>query len=376
MTSPTHTDGGDAEKEIARLNKVVNALMDRAERSTSAHASDFSQFHTAVILEDQVRGRTAQLEAALRENEQITRALRDSEARFRGLVSQSLVGIVLVDDDRITYSNAKFDEIFGYTSEEVRELSPLDFAVEADRSLVEENLRRRLEGEIDSLEYRFRGARKDGREVDIEAHSSALDTGGKILVISLVMDITERARAEHEVLALQEQLRDESTHDALTGLYNRRYLEESLPRELVRAKREEHPVSLIMGDLDHFKAVNDVHGHQAGDAVLRAFGDLMKRHARESDIYCRYGGEEFLVVLPSMPKQAAAERAEKLRSLIEDSPVAFGHASIPATASFGVASFPLDGRSADELIAAADRALYRAKEAGRNRVSCESLPYT
>jgi diguanylate cyclase (GGDEF)-like protein/PAS domain S-box-containing protein len=360
--------------EIFRLNKIIRALMDRAEHSTSVQASDFSLFQTAIILEEQVRRRTAELEAALRENEKITRALRESEAKFRGLVSQSLVGIAITQDGRFSYSNAKFDEIFGYSAEEVQELGPLDIATENDRPLVAENMRKRYSGEVERIDYVFRALRKDGTVIDVEIHSSAMEIGGKMALFGLVMDVTERTRAEREVQALQEKLREQSTHDALTGLYNRRYLEETLGRELILAERHGHPVSVIMGDLDHFKAINDCYGHLGGDEVLRVFGDLMKRNSRGSDIYCRYGGEEFLLVMPQMAKENAIERAEQLCATMASAPVCYGESQIAVTASFGVATFPRDGRTGDELIAAADSALYAAKAAGRNRVIVNSGP--
>jgi diguanylate cyclase (GGDEF)-like protein/PAS domain S-box-containing protein len=360
--------------EIARLNKMLQSLMDRAERSASVQSSDFSLFQTAIILEGQVRSRTAELEAALRENEKINRALRESEEKFRGLVSQSLVGIVIIEDGRFSYSNAKFDEMFGYSGEEIRRLGPLDTATEQDRPRVAEHIRKRLSGEVQQADYVFRGLRKNGAEIDVEVQSSAMEIGGKLALIILLMDVTERTRAEREVQALQEKLREQATHDALTGLYNRHYLEESLGRELILAERHGHPVSVIMGDLDHFKSVNDRYGHLGGDEVLRTFGDLMKRHARGSDIYCRYGGEEFLLVLPQMPAPTAAERAEQLRIAMAAGPVRFGASQIAVTASFGVATFPQDGRTGDELIAAADSALYVAKATGRNRVEVKTGP--
>lgn len=358
--------------EITRLNKIIRALMDRAERSTSAQVSDFGLFQTAVMLEEQVRSRTAKLETALRENEKITRALRESEAKFHQLVSQSLVGIVIMENGVFSYSNAKFNEMFGYSADEIRGLDVLDTVAEVDRALVEENIRKRLSGEVARLDYVFRGLRKNGVEIDVEVHTNAMEIGGKLALISLLMDVTERIRAEREVRALHDELREQSTHDALTGLYNRRYLEETLGRELIAAKRHGHPVSVIMGDLDHFKAVNDRYGHLGGDEVLRVFGDLMKRHARGSDIYCRYGGEEFLLVLPHMAQNGATERAEQLRSAMAAAPVPYGAELIAVTASFGVATFPRDGQTGDELIAAADRALYAAKTAGRNRVQASS----
>ena len=149
--------------EIARLNKMIRALMDRAERSTSVQGSDFSLFQTAILLEEQVRRRTSEVEAALRENEKITRALRESEEKFRGLVSQSLVGIAITEDGRFSYSNAKFDEIFGYSAEEIRGLGPLDIATENDRPLIAENIRKRLSGEVEQVDYVIRAAAQEWR---------------------------------------------------------------------------------------------------------------------------------------------------------------------------------------------------------------------
>jgi len=371
MTEPESTLAPDQpapSAEVVRLNKIIQALMDRAERNTSAQGSDFSIFQTTVMLEEQVRRRTAELEAALRENEKMNRALRESEAKFRGLVSQSLVGIVLIEDGKFSYSNAKFDEMFGYSSDEIRGLGPLQVTDEGDRALVAGNIDKRLSGEADHLEYTFRGLRKNSEVIDVECHSSVMHVGERLLLISLLMDVSERTRAERAVQVLQEELREQSTRDALTGLYNRRYLEESFRRELLLAERTGHPVSVIMGDLDHFKTVNDRGGHLAGDEVLRVFGSQMKEHARASDITCRYGGEEFLLVLPGMTEAGAIERAELLRRTIEATRFSYGASQLTVTASFGVATFPRHGRTTDELIAAADTALYSAKSGGRNRV--------
>jgi diguanylate cyclase (GGDEF)-like protein/PAS domain S-box-containing protein len=358
--------------ELARLNKIVEALMDRAERSTHAQGSDFSLFQTTVMLEEQVRSRTSALEAALHEIEAVNRALQESEAMFRGVVSQSLVGIVIMKNGKFTYSNAKFNEIFGYSADEVRDLGPLDVAIENDRPLVAENIRRRLSGEVDRVEYGFRGLRKNGAVIDVEVHSNVMEIAGKRVIIGLIIDVTERTRAAHKLMALQERLREQSTRDSLTGLYNRRHLDEILGQELISAGEQDYPVSVIMGDLDHFKSVNDRFGHVAGDEVLRTVGRLMMTHARAGDICCRYGGEEFLLVLPRVTKDIALERAERLRGAMAAALIPYGELAIPVTASFGVAAFPDDGRTGDELIDAADRALYAAKAAGRNCVDIGS----
>lgn len=361
-------DQADWPTEKARLNKIIQALMDRAERSTNAQGSDFDSFQTTVMLEEQVRRRTEELQAALRQNNQINRVLRESEAKFRGVVNQPLVGIVIIEDGKFSFSNAKFDEMFGYSHGEIANLGPLDITIENDRPLVADNIRKRLSGEVDQVGYVLHGLRKNGDVIDIELHSSTMKIGGKLLLVSLLMDITERTRSERAVQALQDELRELSLHDALTGLYNRRYLEETLARELTAAGRAGHPVSLILADLDHFKAVNDTFGHLAGDEVLRVFGALIRRHARGSDICCRYGGEEFLLVFPGMAQENAVARAECLRAALAGSPVVFGTSLIPVSASFGVAAFPRDGLGGDELIAAADGAMYAAKAAGRNCV--------
>lgn len=358
--------------EVGRLNRIIEALMDRAERATSIRGSDFTLFQTAIMLEDRVRLRTQELEAALRQNEAITRALRDSEARFRGVVSQSLIGIAIIEDGRFVYTNDKFDTIFGYDHDEIGALGPLDLAAASDRDKVVEKIRRRTSGEAAAVAYTFQGVRKDGSIIDVECHGSRLDdvagVANKPALISSVLDITERVRAERELGAIQAQLREQATHDALTGLYNRRYLEESLGQELIRAERAGRTVSLIMADIDHFKVVNDVYGHRAGDDVLREIGTILRGSARASDTYCRYGGEEFVLLMPEMAEPDAIARAEQIRATLERAVIDTSGTRISVTASFGIAVFPQHGRNPDELIGRADDAMYAAKQAGRNRV--------
>jgi diguanylate cyclase (GGDEF)-like protein/PAS domain S-box-containing protein len=359
----------DSQAEIARLNRIIVSLMDRAERNSSGQGSDFSNFQTEIILKEQVRRRTAELGEAARENEKITRALRESETKFRSLVSQSMVGIVLIDDGKFSYSNGKFDEIFGYTSDEVRDLGPLDMTAESDYQLVTENTRLRTSGEGGEVQYAFHGLRKDGGLLDIECHSRALRVGGRLSLLSLFLDITDRVRVEGEVKSLQEKLRDQSTHDSLTGLYNRRFLEESFGRELLLAEHSGLPVSVIMADLDHFKSLNDRYGHLAGDEALRVVGALLKTFARPDDIICRYGGEEFFMVFPGLSQEKALDRVEQLRLALATAHVTHDSAEIKLTASFGIATFPHNGLTTDELIRAADAALYESKAGGRDRVT-------
>lgn len=298
----------------------------------------------------------------------ITRALRESEMKFRAVVSQSLVGIVIVEDDKFTYSNERFNEMFGYSEDEIRGLGPRDVSIEADHPVLDDALRQRTSGAADSVHYIFRGRRKDGELRDVEVYGNAIDVDGTRVLISVTMDVTQRISTERAVHTLQEELKDQSMHDALTGLYNRRFLDDYLQDKLSVAEKSGQRISVIMGDLDHFKAINDCLGHLAGDEVLRVLGQRMRDQARSGDVYCRYGGEEFLLVLPDISEERAVERAEQLRVAISATPIVYNDRPIETTASFGVASFPRDARSADELIAAADRSLYVAKAAGRNRV--------
>ncbi|HUX78305.1 MAG TPA: diguanylate cyclase [Alphaproteobacteria bacterium] len=164
-------------------------------------------------------------------------------------------------------------------------------------------------------------------------------------------------------------LKDQSIRDPLTNLFNRRYLSESLPQELHYAQRQTQPLSILMIDIDYFKKVNDKYGHEAGDVVIKHIALLLEEHFRKSDVPCRYGGEEFLLVLPGTSLVSAMHKSEKLRQAVIDFPFSFHGKNIQGlTVSIGVASFPQHGISSTTLIAASDRALYKAKELGRNRV--------
>jgi diguanylate cyclase (GGDEF)-like protein len=165
-------------------------------------------------------------------------------------------------------------------------------------------------------------------------------------------------------------LRQQSVHDPLTGLYNRRYLEQTLERELKRAKRENKPLAVIMADADHFKQINDTYGHDCGDKVLLSFAALLTQHVRGGDIACRFGGEEFIFIMPDAPLAVALSRAEQIRLAAESLGVDHDGKYIgPTTLSLGVAVYPYHGHDAQTLLKNADIALYAAKAGGRNRTS-------
>ena len=186
----------------------------------------------------------------------------------------------------------------------------------------------------------------------------------------LARTVSEQISLALANLHLQERLRNQSIRDPLTGLFNRRYLEESLEREINRALRSKKPLGLIMLDIDHFKKFNDTHGHDAGDAVLREVATMLGSHLRKADSACRYGGEEFTLILPEADLEAACQKAEQMREAAKRLQIHYGRQTIgPITLSLGVACFPSHGTSGDELLHAADTALYQSKAAGRDRVS-------
>ncbi len=176
-------------------------------------------------------------------------------------------------------------------------------------------------------------------------------------------------------LILRETLETQARHDPLTDLYNRRYMEEALERELRRAERSQRPMGVVMLDLDYFKRYNDTLGHEAGDQLLVALANLLRTQVRAGDIVCRYGGEEFLVILPETSPELVVQRAEQLRRLVSEQLRDPSDGRVgPVTLSLGVAVFPLHAGNAAELVRAADAALYRAKSNGRNRVEVAAQP--
>ncbi len=165
------------------------------------------------------------------------------------------------------------------------------------------------------------------------------------------------------------KLREQSIRDYLTNLFNRRYMEETLEREIKRAVRQKYPIGIIMLDIDHFKRFNDSLGHAAGDSLLKELGNLLNKNVRGADIACRYGGEEFVLILPGASLEVSKERAELLRNQVKTLQVKHKDQTLKSVSiSLGVAVFPKHGSNADVVLKSADDALYRAKHEGRDRV--------
>ena len=198
---------------------------------------------------------------------------------------------------------------------------------------------------------------RDEMEIEVKERTSELQAANTMLVERLA-----------EINELQEELVYMALHDRLTGLYNRHYLAETLEREFSRASREKEPVSLLMLDIDHFKQVNDTFGHKAGDEVLKSVGRIILENIRLQDTAFRYGGEEFLIVMPGLSLLNSQSRAESLRKTFEEVGFTIEDKHGQITFSVGVAEFPASGTNPDEVLVKADEALYAAKNAGRNRV--------
>jgi diguanylate cyclase (GGDEF)-like protein len=192
--------------------------------------------------------------------------------------------------------------------------------------------------------------------------------------LDFLQNLTELSSMWIGGLNLRARLEEESIRDGLTNLFNRRFMEIALERELRLAARRKGEVSVLILDIDHFKHFNDTFGHAAGDRMLGAVAEVLQESVRTEDIVCRYGGEEFLVILPGMGTEASFQRAEDIRTHVSamhpdfDRPV-----KEKVTISIGVATYPQAGQTSDELVHAADRALYNAKQNGRNKVVVAEL---
>lgn len=221
-------------------------------------------------------------------------------------------------------------------------------------------------GQSFSLEYGL--TRRDGSRIWVwERGRGVEEENGTVVLEGIVLDISDRK-------ALESELEELATRDPLTGLYNRRELSRVMEEELERARRYQRPMALLWIDFDHFKDINDTYGHAAGDSVLRSVSRLLERSVRSVDSIGRFGGEEFVIVLPEMDLEEARETAERLRNRVSESAQPLGDGqSVPLTISVGVAVYPDHGVSISALCAAADKAMYLAKDRGRNCVALAHL---
>lgn len=298
--------------------------------------------------------------------------LRRAEARYHGLFSNVPIGIYRTDEaGTFLEANPAMARLLGHRSrEELIGRSALDYYADpGDRRRWLEKLKH--DGEV--IGFELKGRRADGVEVWGRHSARRVTVDGQIAFEGALEDVTETHLLREKLEQANAELRESSLHDPLTGLANRRSLAEALGREASRALRHRHPLAAVMIDIDRFKDFNDSWGHRAGDAVLAELGRLLGRSVRPEDVACRYGGEEFLLLLPDTELSVAVRRAEEIREAVVRLPIPFDERELgPVSISLGVAV--LDGAGAEALIAAADRALYEAKGRGRNRVHAAAPP--
>lgn len=315
--------------------------------------------------------------------------LRESEVRYRRLFESAQDGILILDAStgRITDANPFLESLLGYDHGELLGKSLWDIGPFHDVTASRKSFR-----QLQTQKY----VRYDDLPLETKTHeykqvefvSNVYMVDGEKVVQCNIRDITERRMVENRILLANEALRrlvaglqssedvlrEQATHDPLTGLFNRRYLDDTLARELSLSWRRSSCVSLVILDVDHFKKINDIFGHHAGDMALREVARTLSHNFRKSDIACRLGGEEFALVLPDSSLLSTLQRVEEICSLIRSLTLRCdGKLLGKITISAGIAVAPEHGFTAATLLRAADECLYAAKEAGRDQiVVCES----
>lgn len=332
--------------------------------------------------------------------------IKEEQTYLEALLVNMGEGVFVVNSDKkIEFVNKRLLEMLGYTEEELFKLNPVEIFAPSYREKMldvcfrEERLRERVEL-----------VSKDGKNIPVLCSASFIRLNNSIekclVLVTDLSEIEEREKelqdALEEIRFLNEELTARSQQleialaqldmrlfeverakedaerlaiiDPLTGLFNRRYLEERLNKELTKAKAYNFYISFLMADIDHFKRINDTYGHNIGDEVLKSLAVIFRANIRENDIVARYGGEEFVMVLTNVSKYDAYRIAERIRLEIQDT--SFEEIGIPEriTVSFGVSSFPEDGEEYSELLIKADQALYQAKSLGRNKVEVYTKP--
>jgi len=296
--------------------------------------------------------------------------IRTSELRYRRLFEAAQDGILILDAETgaITDVNPFLIKMLGYSREEFVEKKLWEVGAFKDIKASQEAFEALQKNEY--IRYEDLPLRaKSGKLIDVEFVSNVYLVGGEKVIQCNIRDITERKQAQDALLKSQALLREQSVRDHLTGLFNRRYMEETLERELLRAARKQLSLGVIMLDVDNLKRFNDIWGHAAGDEALRELGGLLLRQIRGEDIACRYGGDEFIIVLPDASLEVTRERAEMICEYAEQFHLYVEGQSLAAvTLSLGVAVFPEHGATSTAILRAVDAALYRAKHEGRGRV--------
>lgn len=302
----------------------------------------------------------------------IVQNLKDSELRYRRLFESAQDGILILDAETgmIEDVNPFLINMLGYSREEFVEKKLWE--VGAFRDIEASQIAFETLQENEYIRYEDLPLKaKDGRLIQVEFVSNVYLVDDEKVIQCNIRDITSRKKIEEALVKSEALLREQSVRDHLTGLFNRRYMEETLERELLRAARKHLSLGIIMLDIDDFKRINDTCGHAAGDEILRALGRLLLEQVRGEDIPSRYGGDEFIIVLPDVSREITHGRAGFICELAKHFHLKLEGELLELeaiTLSLGVAAFPENGSTSAVLLKAVDDALYRAKREGRSRV--------
>jgi diguanylate cyclase (GGDEF)-like protein/PAS domain S-box-containing protein len=297
-------------------------------------------------------------------------SLEKSELRYRRLFEAAQDGILILDaaTGAILDINPFLIHMLGFSHEEMVDRKLWEAGAFEDIKASKEAFRTLQKNEY--IRYKDLPLRtKAGKLIQVEFISNVYAEGNGKVIQCNIRDISERKQEQDELLKDHALLHEMSIRDHLTGVFNRRYMEETLERELKRAMRQKNPVGAIMLDVDHFRQYNNNFGHAAGDLILCEVGKLLTEEVRTGDVSSRIGGDEFIVLLPEATKDVTHKRAEFLREQVRQFDIQFeGHSLEGITISGGVAAFPADGMTGTAMLKAADDALYRAKQEGRDRI--------
>jgi diguanylate cyclase (GGDEF)-like protein/PAS domain S-box-containing protein len=327
----------------------------------------------------------AEIQEELAERKKTEADLADSQTRLQAIFANVRAGIgVSREDGKLFFVNERWAIMFGYSATELSSKTIWDISHSDEKDSIHEAYQSLVNGEVESFQIEKKFLHKNGEAFWGSISAKAIREANSNLqnVIYVITDISLLKTTEEELIKanqllisqleeiaiLRDRLREQAIRDPLTNLYNRRFMEETLTLEIHRARRANSKVCLIMMDIDHFKAVNDQFGHKTGDFVLESLGQMLLSNTRKSDVACRYGGEEFLIVLPGSSLQDAARRAEQFRTNFEAIQISGKGIVTNATMSIGIACFPDHGEDGEQVLNRADEALYQAKATGRNCV--------
>lgn len=286
----------------------------------------------------------------------------NSNEKFRIMIEHSVVGAYIVADDKICYANEALADIFGYSSDEIIGMSPLELTHKDDRGLVQRNISKSILNMVKSLEYSTKGIKKDGSINYIHVYGILSEIDSKQYIIGTIIDETEKTLAANELEKLV-------NYDSLTSLFNRHYFNTHFNHLMKQASRYENKLALLLFDIDNFKRINDSLGHKAGDTVLIKTAELISEVLRDSDSFFRIGGDEFTIIVEKFSsvneiKILTKRIQQALKTSIEIDDLSF-HISL----SIGIALFPEHGSTIESLQKSADIAMYQSKQNGKNRFS-------